>query len=234
MGRVLRMKRRRKPVSKSSLVQLYEDPRDTPLYGVREAAAYVNVPRGTLRHWLKPDSRGRVIIETPEGSDQLSFYNMLEAHALSVMTKQRGVTLPILREAVEKLRARSDRPHPLIENDLFTIKGLGSVYLKTIADEIEDLGAGGEMSQMMLRRLVVKNLQRIDRDNTGPYRLRPHNYSHIALDHRISGGRPVVLGTGILAEMIARRRRAGESAEALAADYHISVSDVREATRYAA
>jgi uncharacterized protein (DUF433 family) len=207
------------------------DARETPRYGVREAAAYVGVARSTLRHWLAQPAKGAPIIQTPDSNKELSFYNLLEAHVLLVAV-ERDVKLERLRVMVDKLRERApDDPHPLLSHELFTGGPFRSVFLKTFAGEVEDLGHGG---QFAFSQLVTRFLKRIDFDNSGPYRLRPYKFRHIALDHRVSGGLPVVLNTGIMVKMIARRARAGETVEFLARDYHISTADVREAIKYAA
>jgi uncharacterized protein (DUF433 family) len=220
-------------MAKGALVQLHDDPRDTPIYSVMEASYHVGVPRGTLRHWLKAPTNGRAIIETPAG-DELSFYNLLEAHVLRVAI-ERKVLLPKLRQTVELLRERMPGvAHPLLEHHgIATAQrgGFHSLFSETLGGQIEDLGHHG---QLVFDRLIRKYLSRIDEDASGPVRFRPMNFQHVALDHRVAGGRPVVLDTGILVEMIARRHRAGETVQFLADDFGISKTDVREAIKYAA
>lgn len=232
MGRIMPFRGNRRAMN--TLFSMHPDPRDLPMYPVREAAEYVGVPRGTLRHWLKQPAKGRALIETPSGSDDLSFFNLIEAHILRVAT-ERDVPLNRLRRVVETIRERLPQSaHPLLDmNGLFSAHriGLRSLYATTLAGQVEDLGHGG---QLVFARLIRQYLSRIDVDASGPFRLRPFNFQHVALDHRLSGGRPVVLNTGILVEIIARRHRGGETIDELARDYHISRADVREAIRYAA
>jgi uncharacterized protein (DUF433 family) len=231
MGRVLRARFGGRVTNKA--VKLRVDPRDTPIYSVQEAAAYVGVPRSTLRHWLKRPRKGRAVIETASdgAARPLSFYNLLEAHILRVAL-ERDAWLPRVRAAVERLRERMpDSPHPLLEEDLFTASGYRSLFAKTLTGEIENLSFGG---QLEFKQLLTRYLSRIDRDPTGPYQLRPYRFDRITLNHRVSGGRPTVRGTGILVEILASRRRAGETPEELARDYRISKSDVRDAIRYSA
>jgi uncharacterized protein (DUF433 family) len=214
-----------------TLFPLHRDPRETPIYSVAEAAAYVGVARGTLRHWIKPPTNGgRAVIEvSTEG--QLSFYNLLEAHVLRVVTK-RTTWLRRVRLGVEQLRREApEDPHPLLNRDLRTASGYRNLYIRTVTGAVENLSFGG---QYEFRQLLANHLRRIESDASGPYRLRPYHYQHVAIDHRVSGGRPVVRGTGILVEFIARRLRAGERPESLARDYKINVADVIEARRYCA
>ncbi len=229
MGCILRWRRRK--VSET-LFQLNRDPRETPIYDVAEVAAYLGVPRSTLRHWLKEPAKGRAIIEAADSEKQkLSFYNVLEAHILSVALK-RNTWLQRVRTAVETLREQApDSEHPLLRRELFTASGYRSIFAQTITGDIENLSSAG---QLEFRPWLTKYLSRIDVDDTGPFQLRPYGYRHVALNHRVAGGRPVIRGTGILVTVIARRLRAGEKPEDLARNYQISKADVREAQRYAA
>ena len=232
MADVLRWRKRRQV--KKAYAEPANDPRDTAIYSVAEAADYVGVPRGTLRHWLKKPRNGRPLIEAASetAARPLSFYNLLEAHILRVAL-ERDAWLQRIRTAVDRLREQApDSPHPLLDAQLFTASGYRSLFTKTITGDIENLSLHG---QLEFRQILTRYLSRIDVDKTGrPYQLRPYGYEHIAINHQVSGGRPTVRGTGILVEMIASRRRAGESPEDLARDYNISKSDVRDAIRYAA
>ena len=224
-GRVLRWRHK----VKASVVHLADDPRDTPIYSVLEAADYVGVPRGTLRHWIKPTKKYRAAIETEGGC--LSFYNLLEAHVLRV-SLEREAWLQRIRAGVETLRERlPNSKHPLLELELSTSKGSRSLFTTTVTGEIENLSFGG---QLEFRQFLKQYLSRIDIDKSGMYQLRPFGYSHVAINHRVSGGRPVVRGTGILVEFIAKRRRSGETIDEIAFDHNISRADVREALKYSA
>jgi uncharacterized protein (DUF433 family) len=228
MGRVLSWRHR--AVKTGALFALRDDPRETPIYTVREAADYLDVPRSTLRHWIKAPKNGRAIIEVDSGG-LLSFYNLLEAHVLRVAL-QRKAWLRRVRTGVETLRERLPHSkHPLLELELSTASGYRSLFTTTITGAVENLSFGG---QFEFRELLRRYLSRIDWDANGPYQLRPFGYRHVGINHRVCGGRPVVKGTGILVEMIASRLRAGESPEDLAHDYRITTADVREARRYSA
>lgn len=228
MGTLLFIRRRR---VQCELIQLTEDDRDVPMYSVAKAAAYLSIPRGTLRHWLKATPGKRAIIEAADPkSGELSFYNIVEAHILRVAIA-RKVTLANLRKAVDVLRERHPgHPHPLIKDSRYTA-GTRSLFGMTLAGEIEDLSKGGQLAFLTMYK---KHLSRIDWDATGPYQVRPLRYTRIALNYRVSGGSPVIVGTGIRADVIAMRLRGGEDLREVAREYGISASDVREAQRYEA
>jgi uncharacterized protein (DUF433 family) len=54
----------------------------------------------------------------------------------------------------------------------------------------------------------------------------------IVIDPNLSAGRPVVKGTGIAAEVIAERRKSGESVATLSRDYRLSRRAIQEAVEY--
>lgn len=215
---------------KGHIIQLSDDPRETPIYDVAEAADYVGVPRSTLRHWLKPTPTQRAIIETPDASGKLSFYNLSEAHIVRIAL-QRKAWLQRVRAGVERLRDKyPNSKHPLLEEELRTASGYRDLFVTTVAGDVENISRGG---QLEFRGLLKKFLSRIDLDSKGrPIQLRPYHFSHVVINHRVSGGRPVIAGTGILVEMVASRVRAGESVSQIAHEYQISTADVRDALRY--
>lgn len=228
MGTLLFMRRRR---VQGELIQLIEDDdREIPMYSVAKAASYLSIPRGTLRHWLKATPTKRAIIEADTKSGELSFYNLVEAHILRVAIA-RNVTLANIRAAVEVLRERHpNHPHPLIKDSRYTA-GTRSLFAMTLAGEIENLSKGGQLAFLTMHK---KHLSRIDWDASGPYQVRPLRYTRIALNYRVSGGSPVIVGTGIRADVIAMRLRGGEDLKEVAREYGISAQDVREAQRYEA
>lgn len=213
-----------------SLFHLSSDPRDTPIYTVVDVAAYVGIPRSTLRHWIKSPKNGRALIEISDG--KLSFYNLLEAHVLSVVLRRKA-WLRRVRLAVDNIRERRpDSEHPLLSPELRTASGYRDLFIESITGDIENASKG--TGQLLIRQMLKEHLKRIDFDASGgPYRLRPFNYQRIGLDHRVLGGRPAVLGTRIPVGVLASRRRAGETIEAIARDYDLPAASIREAIKYA-
>ena len=56
--------------------------------------------------------------------------------------------------------------------------------------------------------------------------------THIEVDPFIAFGRPTITGTGVPVEIIASRKRAGDSIRFIAKDYGISAQQVQEAIEY--
>ena len=78
-----------------------------------------------------------------------------------------------------------------------------------------------------------------DRDDDAlPFRLHPLHAGWptadkpIAIDPRISFGRPTVAGSGVSTEALARRMDAGESVEDLAWDYGLEIAQIKYAIVY--
>ena len=124
----------------------------------------------------------------------LSFYNLLEAHVLRVALR-RDAWLARVRTGVETLRDKlPNSRHPLIDSDIFTVPGTRSIFTKTMTGEI--LKSLKQCGQVAFHALLNRHLRLIDIDAFGrPFQLRPFGYKHIAINHRVSGGRPVVRNT---------------------------------------
>lgn len=92
----------------------------------------------------------------------------------------------------------------------------------------------------MVRELLEAHLRRIEHDGRGlALRLFPFSRGEslqapriVVVDPRISFGRPVIDGTAVRTEVVARRLRAGESVVDLATDYGVEVREIEEAIRY--
>ena len=86
--------------------------------------------------------------------------------------------------------------------------------------------------QRGLAAVLDEHLKRIEWGPTGPIRLMPLRSDRVVIDLFVSGGHPVIRGTGVMASMLTGRWQAGDSYENLARDYALPLDDVREAIRY--
>ena len=218
------------------------DPRELPAYGIAEAAHYLQMPASTLRSWCGglryPRHAGRRPFEPPIApADRmrpaLSFMNLVEAHVLDAIRRKHGLHLSKVRRALGYLDAILPSTHPLADYK-FETDGL-SLFIEKYGQLINLSQAG----QLAIRELLQAHLKRIERDPTGlPVRLYPFTRKHdleeprvVVIDPRVSFGRPVLVGTGIVTAVIAERYKAGESVDDLAEDYGRDRSDVEEAIR---
>jgi uncharacterized protein (DUF433 family) len=210
------------------------DPRLTPSYTVAEAAHYLRLPSATVRSWVQGQTdpiRGArkrsspVLLLPNRRNPQLSFLNLVEAHVLSALRRQHGLSLQNIRRAVNYLGRTFESKHPLAEYS-FVTDGVDLLFRRSGAL----LNASRE-GQVEMERVIAAHLRRIDRDRVGmPIRLFPFTYMQdldqpraVVIDPGVSFGRPVLSGTGIPTATIAQRYKAGESVAALAEDYDRSL-----------
>jgi uncharacterized protein (DUF433 family) len=153
--------------------------------------------------------------------------------------KRKRVSREDLRAIVEGLRldSRFDSRYPLLGRNFFLF-GENKVRL-VIKERGKRIAFSRRGPQYGMKEVMDKFLSRLDYDKDKmPLRLRPlrsiseKGRGFIVMDPRIAAGRPVVKGTGIVAEIIAKRNRSGESVEVLAEDYRISKRAVQEAIKY--
>lgn len=216
------------------------DLREVPMYHLAEAAYYVNVPETTLSQWFYGrkfrGSDGRVRWSEPliEPADikrgLLSFANLAEAHVLQA-TRDRHIPMDNVRSALRYVRERSHDRHPLISQEFYTHQK--DLFIKRLA-EIINASKGGQIAF----DLLDPYLDRLVRDSSGlPFRLFPMRANperNVMCDLHIASGQPVLTDTGILAQVVFDRNKAGESSEELAADYGVSQRAVEHAIQYIA
>ena len=223
------------------------DPRALPNYRLPEAAHYLRVPESTLRMWMfgqaYPTTAGTkrsrpIIAIAAEDPPQLSFVNMVEAHVLSAIRYQHGVSLQAVRRAVEYLTKEFHSKHPLAEEQ-FQTDGV-NLFVERLG--LLNVSAPGQFAMPEILRAL---LRRIDRDDHGlavrlyPFSRRPlpslpalnESPRVVVIDPRVAFGRPALVGTGVSTSTIAERFDAGESIEALAADYDRPRAEIEEAIR---
>jgi uncharacterized protein (DUF433 family) len=218
------------------------DPRAMPHYTPAEVARYLGIPETTIEAWFygmttgtKANPRWFAPLLMPASDDLLSFYDMASAHVLLAM-KKKGVSPQDLRGIVEGLRIdpRFDERYPLLGRK-FHLWGK-KVVTKEVGKRLVRSRRG---VQYAFREILDKFLSRLDLDKDKmPLRIRPlrsireRGKGFIVIDPRIATGRPVVRGTGIVAEIIAERRKSGESVARLVKDYGITRRAVEEAIKY--
>jgi uncharacterized protein (DUF433 family) len=228
------------------------DRRELPTYGIKEAAHSLGMPVATLTSWVNgrsyPTNSGprffKPLIEI-SSPGLLSFYNLVEAHILLSTRKRHQVEMPAIRNAIEYVRKFYPSRHPLLSEtfltdgkDLFIKK----IQKKSEREDTINVSRGGQLG---LGPILDFYLRRIERDSKGwPIRLFPvrmnwqGNLSNdpprvVVIDPAISSGRPVVNGTGIMAEIIVGRFNSGESIESITEDYGLQINQVEEVIRYA-
>ena len=214
------------------------DPREQPAYSIAEAAHYLGMPAATILYWSKGQGGCGALISVPDHTPTLlSFLNLTELHVLAAIRREYSVSMPKIRTAIHYLEeiagSASDRQHPLISRALET-DGL-DLFIEQYGRLINISRSG----QIAMREVISTALHRIERDPRGiPMRLYPFTRNTmkdtpemIVIDPKLSGGRPVISGTGLSTTIIAERYKAGESIGDLTRDYERSEAEIEEAIR---
>lgn len=215
---------------------------DAPAYRVQEAALHLRLPVATLRSWVAgriyPVATGTAkslpIIEiTDPDRVYLSFNNLVEAHVLSAIRKER-IPLTDVRDAIQFLREKMGSQRPLLDQQ-FTTDGV-SLFVDRLGKLVNVTRKG----QLSMREIIGLYLRRIERNPRGiPVRLYPFTHSlpdekafgPIVIDPTISFGRPALARLGVPTAVIADRYKAGESINDLAMDYGAERDEIEEAIR---
>ncbi|HEY4187129.1 MAG TPA: DUF433 domain-containing protein [Polyangia bacterium] len=217
-----------------------KNPRDLPLYSVAEAARVVRVNPATLRSWVlgrsyetrSGDKNWSPLIQVADSRlGRLSFANLVEVHVLSVL-RGKQVRVDRIRSTTRFIRERMGTKHPLADVDTHT--DCVDIYVEYLGQLVS-----GSTAQTVLRPLVERYLERIERDENGiARRLFPitrddgSNALSVSIDPACRFGRPVLASTNLETATVADRFFAGDSTEVLAADFAIREADVEEAIRF--
>lgn len=226
------------------------DPNEVPLYTVHQAAAYLQVPHSTLRAWTVgqdyPRARGRTgrfqpLIQPPAGKPvRMTFNNLIEAFVLMAMTREPNedgntVDLGTVRRAIENMRSQFGVQRPLLDERVAT-DGVG-IYLNEI-DSLLDIGHG-RGRQYAMKKLIDGSLRRISRDARGiaarlyPFRSSVDEPCSVAIDPRLSFGRPTVDGSGVAVAIVANLVDvAKEKPERVAKEFGLSKAQVMDAVEW--
>jgi len=219
------------------------DLRDEPAYLVAEAARYIRLPPATLRSWfLGRDyntAKGRkrfpaIVTPASRHPTLLSFWNLIEAHVLRALRTEHGVSVAAVREALEYAETTLEVERLLLSKDLSA--AAGRLFLDRYGQLIE-LSASG---QIAIRQVLEAHLRRVEWDRWKfPVRLYPFvsgdivtGARPIAIDPAVAFGRPFIASRGVTTAVIAERIDAGESLEAVAADYDLEPEEIEQAIVY--
>lgn len=221
------------------------DPAELPVYPLSEVAHFLWMPHRKLYRWSAgytlDGKRQPAIIQIADRKQLLlSFNNLAELHILSALRNE-DVSLQRVRQAIAYLRKEFDEErHPLLSTDLSTDGA--NVFIEKFG-QLVNISRHG---QVAFREILEAHLRRIDRDpNSGTVlRLFPFvkavrsaqdavgQARLVAIDPRVSFGRPVIAGTRVPTTELAGRWSAGETIAEIAEDFGLDAGLVEDAIRY--
>lgn len=223
-------------------IDLYggHDPRELPAYTFHELALSLRMPESTLRAWTVGQSGFEKLLSIPRdarGVYELSFYNLIEIYVLAQLRKTHRMTMPQVRRCIEVLSDDLQTEHPIIDAEFVM---LGSRLYAEHGSRVVNLTR--PEGQYLFADAVRDLLTRVDKGPMGYERFYPkmpnrngvisNRYKPIVVDPEVTFGRPRLAGTGIPTEVIADRRRGGDSMAFIAEDMYITVNKVRQALAF--
>jgi uncharacterized protein (DUF433 family) len=153
--------------------------------------------------------------------------------------------MPSIRRALHYVRKTYPSAHPLLTEDFHTDgKDLFVKKIEGTSGREQTINVSS-WGQLGLGPILDFYLRRIERDEQGwPIKLFPIRMNWpgdlkvdaprvVVIDPAISSGRPVVNGSGVMAEVIFGRFNTGEGIESIADDYGLQMSQIEEVIRYA-
>lgn len=215
-------------------VKSYHDRRDVPRYSYEDVARWLHLPRSTVASWFFGQTNFKpLFIPADKSGKMLSFYNLIEAHAVS-WTKQKYPKLQTA--AIRNALHYVSECFPLLEKPLVTKKFStdGKNLMLRFLDEHTPTINASHWGQTALP-FVNELLELIEYDDKEFARLvyPQAGGKLIVINPKISSGQPVVRGTGVLASVIWQRARvAREPIERLERDYRLGKSEIEAAINY--
>ena len=218
------------------------DLRETPAYGIPEAAGYLRLPVSTLRAWLlgqryrvgeQPKFFKPVIDIADRKERQLSFINLVEAFVLAGIRREHEIPLPKVRKAVDYLRRTFNTTRPLA-HEQFETDGID-----LFVEKMGSLIGATQEGQIQMRDIIRDRLERVHRDPKGvpekivlfPARREKTESADVVIDPRLSFGRPVLDRFGVRTAILAERFDAGDDIDVLAREYSAPPEAIQNAIR---
>lgn len=233
-------------MARKKLERSEDEIREYPCYSIEEVASYIGVPKRTLRNWISgyyyPTIHGRrkappIIQPADPVNNLLSFYNLVEAQVLAA-TRERNIGTSKLRRTVEFMREKLHEERPLLRC-IFDTVGQNIFVASISGKKLKNPLNVSRYGQYAFRPILKKYLSRIDRDANGnPTRIFPlkagqkRKKKDIVIHPFMSAGKPSLSHSGIMVEVIWRRKKDGESIKNLAKDFRLRPGEIKAAIQY--
>lgn len=219
-----------------------QEPRQLALYNYTDAAHYLDIPVSTVRAWARGGSytsgnekrRFPPVLSSSAKEKPikgLSFLDLTELFVLKALRRDRKVSLEKIRSALKYAEDKLGI-EKLLLTDILTHGG--DMFIEYYGDYVSVSKNG----QIALEAVLRQYLSRVDRDSRlTPITLHPivegfGEEKPVAINPRVSFGKPTITGTGTNTVVVAIRHEAGETVEEIADDYSIDPQYIRGAIAY--
>jgi uncharacterized protein (DUF433 family) len=208
-----------------------------PRYSFAEADRIARVTRGTSSRWLKGYEYWYSVEErrmsppvTPgqDSKDAVSFVDLMEVAAIGRL-REKGFSLRRIRQINEycMLALRSERP---LVTETFRVKGQ-DIFIHASQGVL--LNVGYEAGMQAWEEVLDPFLETVEYENELVRRWWPLGREvGVLVDPDYGFGLPVIAGTGVRTEIIAERKRAGDSTEEITYDFGITPNQIEDALRW--
>jgi uncharacterized protein (DUF433 family) len=218
----------------------------TPLFTMRETAAYLGVPFSTFHTWVRgyerrPPGRPAVVgaavvhAQAAQGlSPTVPFIGLIEAHVLSAF-RRAGVPLPKIRAALARLGEDTGVEYALASGHLYTDgRDVLYEYAEQQGEDVIRSLTVVHSGQRVLRPVLEQDLRLITWDEDAwPVTLRLSGFERAAVvvDPECGFGRPRFVHGGARIEDVVDRFFGGDDIQEIADDFGVPVSECLEAVR---
>ena len=219
-----------------------------PLFNLREAALYLDIPSSTFIRWARPTLNGSqsdktsrqalvYVLEHAGNEPRVPFVGLAEGYVLRAF-REAGVPLQRIRPALARLEHEIGVPYALASGRLYT-DGCEILFDYAEAESPELLRALTVVrsGQNVFAAVVEQYLRRITFDaQQWPtvISLPAYKDANVVVDVHRAFGRPLVMsGFGARVDDIVDRWEAGESIQAVAKDFGLSIDECDDIIRVA-
>jgi uncharacterized protein (DUF433 family) len=217
-----------------------DDPRVArAVFTLREAAAYLWLPKSTLHSWARPAGGATPVITCfpAHGREAtLPFIGFAEAYVLAAF-RRAGVPMQRIRPAVEVLSSGIGVEHALASKRLYT-DGAEVLYDYAASQHDEELRGLTVVrtGQRQFAEVVRDYLKRITYGDDGwasQVRLPAYRRAQVIVNPRRAFGLPLVVHGGARVEDLVDRFQAGDTLADIADDFGVPESEVEDVVRVA-
>ena len=207
------------------------------IYSQSEVARFTNVPRTTIRNWLHGAyggvGRGPVISNTKTATS-VTFLQMIELRVVQQL-RNHGITLPNIRPMYTKIAKELSTKYPFAQRRFYTDGK--AVFLNVLSAQHKSDESLVEVltGQHAMPSILKQFLAEIHFNHSSGIAESWSIAKGIAIDPRVSLGKPIVQGTRSATYVINQALIANDyDADLVAALYDLTTEDVLNAAQFEA